>query len=58
MLVITNRNLSKDFASSGVGDEKAFGEQINVDGPNEVRLANAKKLVVIGLLNWSKSQKI
>lgn len=44
MLIITNRNLSKGFASSGIGDEKAFGEQINADGPNEVRLANAEKI--------------
>lgn len=43
MLVITNRNLSEGFASSGIGDEKAFGEQLNANGPSEIRLANAKK---------------
>lgn len=43
MLVITNRNLSKGFASAGVGDEKAFGEKVNKKGPNEIRLANAHK---------------
>lgn len=43
MLVITNRNLNKNFATTGVGDEKSFGEQVNTDGPNEIRLANVKK---------------
>lgn len=43
MLVITNRNLNKVFANSGNGDQNAFGEQLNTDGPNEVRLANATK---------------
>lgn len=43
MLVITNRNLNKAFANSGNGDQNAFGEQLNTDGPNEVRLANVTK---------------
>lgn len=44
MLVITNRNLNGDFAKSGKGNEKSFGEQLNTEGPNEIRLANAEKI--------------
>lgn len=43
MLVITNRNIDKKFLKTGVGDHKSFGETLNTDGPNEIRLANAIK---------------
>lgn len=40
MLVVSNRNLKEEFANSGVGGADAFGEQLNIDGPTEIRLAN------------------
>lgn len=43
MLVVTNRNIVKSNFVDGVGDERAFGDQINTRGPNEVRLAHAVK---------------
>ncbi len=43
MLVITNRSIDKKFLKTGVGDDKSFGEKLNPDGPNEIRLANATR---------------
>lgn len=37
MLVVTNRNVRKE----GTSDEKAFGEDVNKKGPNELRVAIA-----------------
>ena len=44
MLIITNRNLNKSNFVNGVGDHNAFGDEDNAKGPNEVRLAHAKKV--------------
>jgi len=44
MLIITNRNIKKSNFTNGVGDHNAFGDDINAKGPNEVRLATAKKV--------------
>jgi esterase/lipase superfamily enzyme len=41
MLVISNRSLDAAFEESGIGDHKAFGEQLNPKGPTEIRLATA-----------------
>ncbi len=43
MLIVTNRNIVKSNFKDGVGDEGAFGDGVNVKGPNEVRLAHATK---------------
>ena len=43
MLIVTNRNIVKSNFKNGVGDEGAFGDGVNVKGPNEVRLAHATK---------------
>ena len=44
MLIVTNRNINKRNFKSGVGDEDAFGDEVNSKGPNEVRLAHAEKM--------------
>ena len=44
MLIVTNRKINKKNFKDGVGDEGAFGDKINKKGPNEVRLAHAKKI--------------
>ena len=44
MLVITNRNIDKSFLKTGIGNQHSFGEELNANGPNEIRLANATKL--------------
>lgn len=44
MLIVTNRNINQDRYENGVADEFAFGEQVNTKGPNEIRLAHAKKV--------------
>ncbi|KAA3651414.1 MAG: alpha/beta hydrolase, partial [Proteobacteria bacterium] len=44
MLIVTNRNINQDRFQNGVADEFAFGEQVNAKGPNEIRLAHAKKI--------------
>lgn len=44
MLIITNRKINKSNFINGVGDHNAFGDEMNVKGPNEVRLANANKV--------------
>ena len=44
MLIITNRNINKSKFENGVGDHEAFGDNSNVKGINEVRLANAEKV--------------
>lgn len=44
MLIVTNRNINRDRFENGTADEFAFGEQVNAKGPNEIRLAHAKKL--------------
>lgn len=41
MLIVTNRNINEANFVDGVGDHRAFGDQINQKGPNEVRLATA-----------------
>ncbi|MCU7844083.1 MAG: alpha/beta hydrolase [Candidatus Thiodiazotropha sp. (ex Monitilora ramsayi)] len=43
MLIVTNRNIVKSNFKDGVGDEGAFGDDVNSKGPNEVRLAYAEK---------------
>ncbi len=43
MLIVTNRNIVKSNFKNGVGDEGAFGDEVNSKGPNEVRLARAAK---------------
>ncbi len=43
MLVITNRNIQKQHFEGLVGNDRAFGEQVNTKGPGEVRLAWASK---------------
>jgi len=43
MLIVTNRNIVKSNFKNGVGDEGAFGDEVNGKGPNEVRLAYAEK---------------
>lgn len=43
MLVVTNRNIVEGNFNGGVGDEGGFGEKVNAKGPNELRLAHAKK---------------
>lgn len=43
MLVVSNRHLTSDFASSGQGDQHAFGEQFNAKGAHEIRFAYANK---------------
>ncbi|MGR5069336.1 alpha/beta hydrolase [Vibrio alfacsensis] len=44
MLMITNRNINYSNFVRGIGDSKAFGEQVNEKGPNEVRLAYVDKV--------------
>lgn len=44
MLIITNRNINKSNFKNGVGNHDAFGDGVNSKGPNEVRLATAKKV--------------
>lgn len=44
MLVVTNRNINENKRNGNVSDETAFGEQVNAKGPNELRLAHAKKV--------------
>jgi len=44
MLIITNRNINKSNFVDGIGDHNAFGDDVNVKGPNEVRLARAVKV--------------
>lgn len=44
MLIITNRNINKSNFNNGVGDHNAFGDNHNLKGANEVRLANAEKV--------------
>lgn len=43
MILLTNRNIIKDNFKNGIGNEKAFGDGVNSKGPNEIRLAHAKK---------------
>lgn len=43
MLIITNRNISQSNFKNGVGDHRAFGDEVNAKGPNEVRIATAEK---------------
>lgn len=43
MLIVTNRNIIKRNFKNAVGDEDAFGDEVNSKGPNEVRLAHAAK---------------
>lgn len=43
MLVVTNRCLNAEHIHDGVGGKDAFGEQVNENGPNELRLAHADK---------------
>ncbi len=42
MLVVTNRNIIESNFKNGVGDENGFGEQINIKGPNELRIAQVE----------------
>lgn len=61
MLVISNRNLKQEFARSGMGNENAFGEQLNNKGPNEIRLANAHKAAgkwKLELVQESRSHRV
>ncbi|QOL25852.1 alpha/beta hydrolase [Thalassotalea sp. LPB0316] len=44
MLVITNRKINKSNFINGVGDHNAFGDEPNVKGPNETRIAHAEKV--------------
>jgi hypothetical protein len=44
MLIVTNRNINKKNFKNGIGNEAAFGDEVNSKGPNEVRLAHAKKV--------------
>ncbi len=44
MLVITNRNINDRNLSGGIGDHRAFGDQLNIVNPNEIRLAKVDKL--------------
>lgn len=44
MLIITNRNINKLNFKDGVGDHNSFGDEANIKGPNEVRLAYADKV--------------
>jgi esterase/lipase superfamily enzyme len=43
MLVITNRYVNEKIFHDGIGNQNAFGEQVNQKGPNEIRLAHATK---------------
>lgn len=43
MLVISNRSLSAKLLATGLDGDKAFGEQQNSEGINEIRLAHAKR---------------
>lgn len=44
MLIVTNRKINESNFVNGVGDHNAFGDKVNVKGPNEVRLAHAEKV--------------
>jgi hypothetical protein len=44
MLIITNRNIIKSSFKNGIGNHKAFGDEVNSKGPNEIRLATANKI--------------
>lgn len=44
MLIVTNRIILEKNFKNGVGNHKAFGDELNLKGPNEVRLAHAKKV--------------
>ncbi len=44
MLIVTNRNIIKSNFKDGIGNEGAFGDEVNSKGPNEVRLAHALKV--------------
>ena len=44
MLIITNRNINRSNFVNGVGDENAFGDEMNIKGANETRLAHAEKV--------------
>ena len=44
MLIVTNRNIVTSNFKNEIGDEGAFGDQVNAKGPNEVRFAHADKV--------------
>ncbi|WP_019026179.1 alpha/beta hydrolase [Colwellia piezophila] len=44
MYIITNRNINTRNFKDGVGDHEAFGDKVNIKGPNEVRYATAEKV--------------
>ncbi len=44
MLILTNRNIIRKNFKNGVGNEGAFGDEVNSKGPNEIRLAHAEKV--------------
>ncbi len=43
MLIVTNRKINRGKFENGVGNHEAFGDEANLKGPNEVRLATANK---------------
>ena len=44
MLIVTNRNIVTSNFKNEIGDEGAFGDQVNAKGPNEVRFVHADKV--------------
>ena len=44
MLIITNRNIQPENFVDGIGNEEAFGDEMNAKGPNELRFAYADKV--------------
>lgn len=48
MLIVTNRNIVRSNFKNGVGNERAFGDEVNSKGPNEVRLAHAENVTASG----------
>lgn len=43
MLIATNRNIQPDHFQGDVGDEQAFGEELNAKGASELRFAHATR---------------
>ena len=43
MIIITNRKMNKGKFINGVGNHEAFGDEVNLKGPNEIRIAHAEK---------------
>jgi esterase/lipase superfamily enzyme len=43
MIIVTNRDINESNLNNGIGDHKLFGDKVNANGPNEVRLALATK---------------